>query len=409
MAGNYTIQANTALSAFVDGENLAVDLDQKRRLNAAQLEQLMMSNEIMRATAQSQVDAALLANEQTKKNIEKTTQDIAASKASVGIAWSADRRQQDIHNAGAAGRALTAEMDRLGLEWVQDDQNRARLKQGKTTEIDLTNARNQYNMALIQQEMGVLANRAKEASAVPGTPGTTIDAEGNVVAGGAGGRSSKARDIRRIGVTLSPSAREYAEVSNVSDLNRYVETGQTVGYTSRQDRPDELDPQTLTSFRSPELMRQIGSTFEGAERVGRGRYILSSGQELDMRDYLSGVGARGLEEFDNLLSNLHMSKMHNSGVALNLLNTYGFGNNFLALAAREATYSADNATTVFDLVEQGIPKEQLAGAIGALREGSRYLPVTSVDGDTMYVYMNPYKRDTLYSSKNAPHNMTPLD
>lgn len=409
MAGNYTIQANTALSAFVDGENLAVDLDQKRRLNAAQLEQLMMSNEIMRATAQSQVDAALLANEQTKKNIEKTTQDIAASKASVGIAWSADRRQQDIHNAGAAGRALTAEMDRLGLEWVQDNQNRARLKQGKTTEIDLTNARNQYNMALIQQEMSVLANRAKEASAVPGTPGTTIDAEGNVVAAGDGGRSSKARDIRRIGVNLSPSAREYAEVSNVSDLNRYVETGQTVGYTSRQDRPDELDPQTLTSFRSPELMRQIGSTFEGAERVGRGRYILSSGQELDMRDYLSGVGARGLEEFDNLLSNLHMSKMHNSGVALNLLNAYGIGNNFLALAAREATYSADNATTVFDLVEQGIPKEQLAGAIGALREGSRYLPVTSVDGDTMYVYMNPYKRDTLYSSKNAPHNMTPLD
>lgn len=412
MAGNYTIQANTALSAFVDGENLAVDLDQKRRLNAAQLEQLMMSNEIMRATAQSQVDAALLANEQAKKNIEKTTQDIAASKASVGIAWSADRRKQDIHAAGAYGRQLESEMAKLGLEWAQDPENRRLVLEGKSAEIAASTATNQYTARAYGAQMNALLQQQNEALGVPPA--------GSGGAGGEGGGAASAQlrpSGARSGVNIPQSFPATARAAYIDAVNlRSTEDIAAAGAEGGLDQilgssnnPEVIDAQKLTTYRSPQVMSQLGGALAGAERVGRGRYRLASGQVVDMRQYMPGASAMKLSEFDSHLATLQGANLPDMGLGYNVFSTYGISTDFVNVAAAESLYGPDRATSVADLASKGLPEEQIAATLSDIRDGARYATVTSVDGDKLYVYRNPNNPEAVYASKTAPFNMRPVD
>lgn len=411
MAGNYTIQANTALSAFIDGENLAVDLDQKRRLNAAQLEQLMMSNEIMRATAQSQVDAALLANEQAKMNIQKTTQDIAASRASVGIAMNADRRQQDIHAAGAYGRQLESEMAKLGLEWAQDPENRRLVLEGKSAEIAASTATNQYTARAYGAQMNALLQQQNEALGVPPA--------GSGGAGGGGGspstqlRPSGARTGGNIPQNFPATARAaFVDAVNLRSTEDIAAAGAEGGLDQilgSSSNPDIIDAQKLTTYRSPQVMSQLGGALAGAERVGRGRYRLASGQVVDMRQYMPGASAMKLAEFDSHLATLQGANLPDMGLGYNVFSTYGISTDFVNVAAAESLYGPDRATSVADLASKGLPEEQIAATLSDIRDGARYATVTSVDGDKLYVYRNPNNPEAVYASKTAPFNMRPVD
>ena len=412
MAGNYTIQANTALSAFIDGENLAVDLDQKRRLNAAQLEQLMMSNEIMRATAQSQVDAALLANEQVKMNIQKTTQDIAASRASVGIAMNADRRQQDIHAAGAYGRQLESEMAKLGLEWAHDPENRRLVLEGKSAEIAASTATNQYTARAYGAQMDALLQQQNEALGVPPA--------GAGGAGGGGGspstqlRSSGARTGGNIPQSFPASPRvAYNDAVNLRSTEDIAAAGAEGGLEQilgSSDNPDIIDAQKLTTYRSPQVMGEIGRALAGAELIGRGgRYRLASGQVVDMRRYMPGTGFMTRAEFDSHLATLQGANLPDMGLAYNVLSTYGISPDFINVVAAESLYGPDRATSVADLASKGLPEEQIAATLSDIRDGARYATVTSVDGDKLYVYRNPNNPEAVYASKTAPFNMRPVD
>lgn len=362
MAGQFTVRANNMFAAIVDGERTARKDDREDRRAAADLEGVMLSNEITRAKASHMVEQEILRNQQ----MQAQTSAILGVEARAGedFAMKANERQMLSMNAGMM-------VDMFG-------QNRDTLIDYRFLQEQATAA---GNRAFIEQMNGIVstaANTSTSTSTYTGTGSVSefggpmqYNADGSLVDnhGGAYSRenlmATLVADQAAIGAPTAYPIPLPGMTGAVGAINK-----DAAGYTPK----DYL------------------GLFKGSQLDDKGQYVTPTGAVVP-QEWSSYDG--GFEEFDKFRRARNVLPHSGSPSARNMDASLLAAGKYLdprmgGLIAEEAYYASIGANSLANqqkviVNEMQVSPQQLNTALSKLGSQSIVEVQTPHDG-TLYVY-----------------------
>lgn len=412
MAGKYTVRANNMFAAFVDGERVARKDDQDARLSAAQLEQMMISNELSRALAPETLRQAQLTNQQ----ITAQTQAILGGES----------RAAQTHASQANARALASEEARQSLNWVRA--NEGAIAQGHSSHLGAMTAQNQAAIAgynwqrtqygAMEQEWKIAqeqyaAQQAIAAAAEQANPGGTMvpGVGGAVGAATSGDRPElNIRTIPRTGSNASgqpqaPMSREQSMMSHVPDATNVAPS------LYRYGGEGSVGAETIGSSIAQNTYASDAAALAGQLTIGAGGNLYLPSGDMLPPDLLTAEDKASLAMSRQL--NDISAAIGNSDPNLNQLVSRGFASKdpavnkqLSSIMKEERELSRVGALPLAQqqqfLISQGVSPQQVERMMSDTSVG-RMWEFTNPDGDTIYAFRRKAAQSgTIYISTEQP-------